>query len=172
MAGQVGDHPRITGGRHGAVRGDIGGEDSGRHAVQASRKYGLAARLQAPHVLFYRYRRHRCAHEPELAARSSWGSLFRVDLREENSGKGGSKIKPLDDGMISIFVLGDQLHNSFDNLAFANEHQVIAAEDRGDTLHQQLNVLDSVWASDVDRRQPLASAVRFIALGRDALAAP
>jgi outer membrane lipopolysaccharide assembly protein LptE/RlpB len=74
--------------------------------------------------------------------------------------------------MISIFVLGDQLHNSFDNLAFANEHQVIAAEDRGDTLHQQLNVLDSVWASDVDRRQPLASAVRFIALGRDALAAP
>jgi hypothetical protein len=110
--------------------------------------------------------------EPELADRGSWGSLFRVDLREENSGKGGSKIKPLDDGMISIFVLGDQLHNSFDNLTFANEHQVIAAEDRGDTLHQQLNALDSVWAFDVDRRQPLASAVRFIALGRDALAAP
>lgn len=33
-------------------------------------------------------------------------------------------------------------------------------------------MLDSVWAFDVDRRQPLASAVRFIALGRDALAAP
>jgi secreted PhoX family phosphatase len=100
------------------------------------------------------------------------GSLFRVDLREENFGKGGSKIKPLDDGMTSIFVLGDQLHNSFDNLAFANEHQVSVADDRGDTQHQQLNVLDSVWAFDVDRRQPLASAVRFIALGRDALAAP
>ena len=100
------------------------------------------------------------------------GSLFRVDLREENFGKGGSKIKPLDDGMISIFVLGDQLHNSFDNLAFANEHQVSVAEDRGDTRHQQLNVLDSVSAFDVDRRQPLASAVRFIALGRDALADP
>jgi hypothetical protein len=73
--------------------------------------------------------------------------------------------------MISIFVLGDQLHNSFDNLAFANEHQVSVADDRGDTQHQQLNVLDSVWAFDVDRRQPLVSAVRF-ALGRDALAAP
>ena len=64
------------------------------------------------------------------------------------------------------------MHNSFDNVAFANEHQLIAAEDRGDTLHQQLNALDSVWAFDVDRRQPLASALRFIALGRDALAAP
>jgi hypothetical protein len=33
-------------------------------------------------------------------------------------------------------------------------------------------VLDSVWAFDVDKRQPLVSAVRFIALGRDAVAAP
>ena len=28
------------------------------------------------------------------------------------------------------------------------------------------------WAFDVDKRQPLTSALRFIALGRDALAAP
>jgi uncharacterized protein DUF839 len=112
------------------------------------------------------------SQEPELAARGSWGSLFRVDLAREDSGK-GPKGRPLDDGgTISIFVLGDQLHNSFDNVAFANEHQLLAAEDRGDTLHRQLNALDSVWAFDVDRRQPLATALRFIALGRDALAAP
>lgn len=110
--------------------------------------------------------------EPELAARGAWGSLFRVDLNHEATSKIGAKGKPRDDGIISIFVLGDQVHNSFDNVAFANEHQLLAAEDRGDTLHQQLNALDSVWAFDVDRRQPLASALRFIALGRDALAAP
>jgi hypothetical protein len=109
--------------------------------------------------------------EPELAARGAWGSLFRVDLNHEAS-KTGGKGKPRDDGVISLFVLGDQGHNSFDNVAFANEHQLLAAEDRGDTLHHQLNALDSVWAFDVDKRQPLPSARRFIALGRDALAAP
>ena len=112
------------------------------------------------------------SQESELAARGAWGSLFRVDLNHEPTSKRGAKGKPRDDGIISIFVLGDQVHNSFDNVAFANEHQLLAAEDRGDTLHQQLNALDSVWAFDVDRRQPLASALRFIALGRDALAAP
>jgi len=109
--------------------------------------------------------------EPELAARGAWGSLFRVDLNHAAPGKGGAKGKPRDDGTISLFVLGDAAHASFDNIAFANEHQLLAAEDRGDTLHGQLNALDSVWAFDVDKRQPLPSAVRFIALGRDVLAA-
>jgi hypothetical protein len=112
------------------------------------------------------------AQEPELAARGSWGSIFRVDLNHDDQGQGGAKAKPRDDGTISIFVLGDAAHSSFDNLAFANEHQLLAAEDRGDTLHRQLNALDSVWVFDVDKRQPLAGALRFIALGRDALAAP
>jgi hypothetical protein len=31
-------------------------------------------------------------------------------------------------------VLGDQDHNSFDKLAFANDRQLLASEDRGDTL--------------------------------------
>ena len=109
------------------------------------------------------------SQEPELAARGSWGSLFRVDLRPSED---PAKDKAKDDGTIAIFVLGDQVHNSFDNIAFANEHQLLAAEDRGDTLHQQLNTLDSVWAFDVDKRQPLASALRFIALGRDPESAP
>ena len=91
---------------------------------------------------------------PELAARGAWGSIFRVDLLQK------------DDGQISIFVLGDQEHSSFDNLAFADEKTLLAAEDRGDTLHDQLNTLDSVWAFSLPG--PLPKAIRFIALGRDA----
>ena len=67
------------------------------------------------------------------------------------------------DGAISIFVLGDQEHSSFDNLAFANERQLLATEDRGDTLHDQLQKLNSVWAFDVKT----GHAQRCIALGRD-----
>jgi hypothetical protein len=66
----------------------------------------------------------------------------------------------------SLFFLGDHEHNSFDNLAFANEHQLLATEDRGDTLHTQLNTLDSVWAFEVKAKNK--SPIRFIALGRDA----
>jgi hypothetical protein len=110
---------------------------------------------------------------PFLQARGAYGALFRVDLRgrdddddhEHFSNHDRSKPAP-DDGHISLLFLGDHDHNSFDNLAFANEHQILAAEDRGDTLHTQLNTLDSVWAFDVrsSRKKPL----RFIALGRDA----
>jgi hypothetical protein len=93
------------------------------------------------------------AGTPALAARGSWGSIFRVDLAEDR----GS-------GTISIFVLGDADHASFDNLTFAGEHTLLAAEDRGDTLHGELNKLDSVWAFDTNGSTP---ARRFIALGRD-----
>ncbi|MGA7085513.1 MAG: hypothetical protein WB005_20400, partial [Pseudolabrys sp.] len=101
----------------------------------------------------------------QLAARGAWGSIFRVDLgrdddnQEDHNGQG----KPGKDGAISIFVIGDQEHSSFDNLAFANERQLLASEDRGDTLHDQLQKLDSVWAFDVKN----GHAQRFIALGRD-----
>jgi hypothetical protein len=91
---------------------------------------------------------------PDLAARGSWGSIFRVDLRENRNS-----------GRISIFVLGDAAHASFDNLTFADTNTLLATEDRGDTLHTQLNTLDSVWAFNVNGR---SSAKRFIALGRDA----
>lgn len=91
---------------------------------------------------------------PELAARGSWGSIFRVDLRRNRNS-----------GSISIAVLGDAAHASFDNLTFADFNTLLAAEDRGDKLHVQLNVLDSVWAFPVRGNQP---AKRFVALGRDA----
>jgi hypothetical protein len=93
-------------------------------------------------------------NQPALAARGAWGSIFRVDFP-----------KDADSGTLSIFVLGDAAHSSFDNLAFADTKTLLAAEDRGDTLHKQLNALDSVWAFDV--RGADINARRFIALGRD-----
>ena len=90
----------------------------------------------------------------ELAARGSWGSIFRVDLRHDRNS-----------GRISIFVLGDSAHASFDNLTFADFNTLLATEDRGDSLHAQLNTLDSVWAFSVGGSH---RAKRFIALGRDA----
>jgi len=95
---------------------------------------------------------------PSLAARGAWGAIFRVDLNEQSNNR----------GQISIFALGDQDHNSFDNITFADKNVFLTAEDRGDTLHDQLNTLDSVWAYDL--RKPNADPVRFIALGRDIVA--
>ncbi|HJQ26120.1 MAG TPA: alkaline phosphatase PhoX [Blastocatellia bacterium] len=97
--------------------------------------------------------------QPELAARGAWGAIWRVDLTGPN----------LDGGMIAIVVLGDQDHAAFDNLAFADARTLLAAEDRGDTLHKQLNLLDSVWAFTVRGASDdgLSAARRFIALGRD-----
>jgi len=96
---------------------------------------------------------------PFLQARGSYGAIFQVNLRDDRDADES------DDGRISLFFLGDHVHNSFDNLAFANEHQLLAAEDRGDTLHTQLNTLDSVWAFDVKSKNK--EPIRFIALGRD-----
>ena len=92
-------------------------------------------------------------NQPALAARGAWGSIFRVDF------PGNS-----DQGRISIAVLGDRDHAAFDNLAFADESTLLAAEDRGDGLHRQLNALDSVWAFDVRNG---GEGLRLIALGRD-----
>jgi hypothetical protein len=98
----------------------------------------------------------RAGNVSALALRGAWGSIFRVDFSGNSA-----------NGKISIFVLGDQFHSSFDNLAFTDERILLAAEDRGDTLHAQLNLLDSVWAYDV--RHPDEEAVLFVALGRDFL---
>jgi len=93
---------------------------------------------------------------PALAQRGTWGSIFRVDLSEDRNS-----------GSISIFVLGTATQASFDNLSFADDRTLIAAEDRGDTLHSQLNRLDSIWAYTTDGSQ---APHRFVALGRDKIA--
>lgn len=92
-------------------------------------------------------------NQPALAARGAWGSIFRVDIDPDES-----------EGTISLFVLGDKDHAAFDNLMFADTNTLIACEDRGDTLHKQLNTLDSCWAYDVKGD---LNTRRFFALGRD-----
>jgi hypothetical protein len=97
---------------------------------------------------------------PALAARGSWGSVFRVDFRKNNA-----------QGKISIVVLGDADHASFDNISFLNENTFITAEDRGDGLHTQLNKLDSIWSfrlsDDDEHDRGNVRDARFVALGRD-----
>ena len=92
--------------------------------------------------------------EVDLAERGTWGSIFRVDLDSD-----------LQTGTLSIFFLGDSTHNSFDNIAFANTQQIIVTEDRGNTLHTELNTLDSIWAFSINGK---IAPLRFVALGRDA----
>ncbi len=96
-------------------------------------------------------------NEPALAARGAWGSIFRVDLDPDRN-----------TGTISIFVLGTRSHNSFDNLTFTTNRLLLAGEDRGDGLHEQLNAFDSIWAFDTDVINP--AGIRVLALGRDRLA--
>ena len=93
-------------------------------------------------------------NQPALAARGAWGAIFRVDIEPDES-----------EGAISLFVLGDKDHAAFDNLAFSDRDTLIACEDRGDTLHTQLNILDSCWAYSVKGD---LNPRRFLALGRDA----
>jgi hypothetical protein len=93
--------------------------------------------------------------DPVLAARGAWGGLFRVDLDASR-----------ESGNISLVVLGDADHASFDNLTFVDDKDtILVAEDRGDTLHDQLNKLDSIWAYKLS---PAGTTVaRFLALGQD-----
>ena len=74
-------------------------------------------------------------------------------------------------GHISLVVLGDADHASFDNITFVDDKDtVLVTEDRGDTLHDQLNKLDSIWAYKLNRRHPERNIVaRFVALGLDRL---
>ncbi len=93
------------------------------------------------------------------AARAAWGALLRVDLTKAGS----------DTGTIKTVVLGDAVHSSFDNVSFLDSSTVLAAEDRGDTLHQQLNKLDSLWSFDLTKSLNTINAdgQRAEAQGRD-----
>src|SRR5215510_8212225 len=99
--------------------------------------------------------------DPVLAARGAWGGLFRVDLDANR-----------ETGHISLVVLGDADHASFDNVTFVDdEDTILLAEDRGDALHDQLHKLDPIWAYRLNRQHPERNiASRFVALGQDKLA--
>ena len=87
--------------------------------------------------------------------------IFRVDLDRSR-----------ETGRISLLVLGDADHASFDNVTFVDDKDtILVTEDRGDTLHDQLNKLDSIWAYKLNQQHPERSiAARFVALGQDTIA--
>lgn len=94
-----------------------------------------------------------------LAASGSFGAILRVDL--DNPGA------PLSDGEISTAILGDADRAGFDNVAFLDQSTLLVGEDRDDTLHQQLNKLDSIHSFDIED----GTSKRFVALGRTATSA-
>jgi hypothetical protein len=96
---------------------------------------------------------------PGAAERGAWGAMLRVDNDTPQSNS----------ATIRTLARGDATHTAFDNVAFLDSTTVLLAEDRGDTLHQQLNALDSLWSFDIT--QPIdkinADAQRVVAQGRD-----
>jgi len=96
---------------------------------------------------------------PGAAARGAWGAYLRLDMP-----KAGAST-----GTVKTIVLGDETHNSYDNITFLDERTFLTTEDRGDTLHDQEGVLDSIWSYDLTRSYSSiqADAKRLVALGRD-----
>jgi hypothetical protein len=102
---------------------------------------------------------------PQLAARAAWGAIVRVESIAQLPAADGEKY----DGVVSTVYLGDAEHAAFDNIAFANSDQLFVTEDRGDGLHDSLNILDSIWTFSV--RGGVGSK-RLVAVGSDPLSAP
>jgi hypothetical protein len=96
---------------------------------------------------------------PGAAERGAWGALLRVDMPKAGA----------DTATVKALVVGDQAHASFDNVTFLDKKTVLLTEDRGETLHQQANALDSLWSFDITKPldQINADAKRLIAQGRD-----
>ncbi|HWA89706.1 MAG TPA: alkaline phosphatase PhoX [Rhizomicrobium sp.] len=89
---------------------------------------------------------------PGLAARGAWGGVFELTLT------------PTIAGSIRMVALGDAAHNSFDNITWGDSGTFLVTEDRGDTLHDQLNALDSIWAYPLGAPN---APLRVLAQGRD-----
>jgi hypothetical protein len=98
------------------------------------------------------------------ADRASWGALMRIDMNSAGS----------NDATIRAVEVGDAAHASPDNVEFLDQDTLLAAEDRGDTLHDQINVLDSLWSFDLNEGLGTINhdAQRLLAQGRDTEAAP
>jgi hypothetical protein len=96
---------------------------------------------------------------PGAAERGAWGAFIRIDMPEAGA----------ETATVKTVVLGDETHNSFDNITFLDAKTFLTTEDRGDTLHDQENALDSVWSYDLTKSYATieADAKRLVALGRD-----
>jgi hypothetical protein len=93
------------------------------------------------------------------AAFGGFGGVMKLQLDSTGSNA----------GTLSLFYLGDPQHTAFDNTAFWDKNQIVFVEDRGDTLHGQLNALDSAWTLDTraDYSRSTNVPFRLYAQGRD-----
>jgi len=95
----------------------------------------------------------------KASERGSWGALLRLDMPRAGANT----------GTVRTIINGDAQHAAFDNVAFLDDSTVLLAEDRGDTLHTQLNALDSLWSFDIGKPidQIVGDGKRLEAQGRD-----
>jgi Bacterial protein of unknown function (DUF839) len=77
------------------------------------------------------------------------------------------------DGELTMVYRRDRAHTGFDNCAFWSADEILFVEDAGDGLHSKRNALDSGYVIDLtaDYSKEGTEPVRFLAEGRDALAA-
>jgi hypothetical protein len=72
-------------------------------------------------------------------------------------------------GKLQLLFRSGAATSSFDNLQFAGRNDLVAVQDAGDTLHGQLNALDSGFMFDlgVDYSNTANKPLRWLAEGRD-----
>jgi hypothetical protein len=102
------------------------------------------------------------ATSPENDTAGGWGAVQKLTQRDPSA----------DTGTLTLFYKSDGPHSSFDNVTFLSRNQAAFVQDAGDTLHTQLNALDSGYALNVrtDYSNPANKPVRWLAEGRDASA--
>jgi hypothetical protein len=93
------------------------------------------------------------------ADRGAAGGVFQIDMPSSGATT----------GTIHSIVPGDFEHAAYDSITFLDKDTLLVGEDRGETLHTQLNALDSTHSIDLTQPygQRLATAQRLIAQGRD-----
>src|SRR5215472_1803063 len=102
------------------------------------------------------------ATSPENASSGGWGTVMKLT----EAGPGAST------GTLTMFYKNNEIHSSFDNVAFLSRNVVTFVEDAGDTLHTQRNALDSGYTlnTNTNYANPSNQPVRWLAEGRDASA--
>ena len=99
------------------------------------------------------------ATSPENDTAGGWGAIQKLSQSKPSS----------DTGTLTLFYKPDGPHSSLDNVTFLSRNEITFVQDMGDTLHRQLNALDSgfVWDVTRDYSKPSNQPVRWIAEGRD-----
>src|SRR5215470_3944880 len=102
------------------------------------------------------------ATSPENGSSGGWGSVMKLTQAGPRASTGS----------LTMFYKSNEVHSSFDNVAFLSRNVVTFVEDAGDTLHTQRNALDSGYTlnTNTNYANPSNQPVRWLAEGRDASA--